>query len=303
MPAAWDYISDVLSQKPDMEAFNRGLEYLKQKGVGALTAISEATAIPGQESLNKEAKDFASWVNESQVGKTVIQGTQAMAESGADYGIPGLPAMGALWKRTEPFLKKLSPEHFANLSKTDKRALETLTEAYPSVRNTRLEYNKSDAFGTPLGEIGKSEYLAGEKPGVIFLTDPQNYISHPLEKKLSSPPISYAHEASHAFTGTPAEFATWGRFKEPNYSMYDNPTALSAEGFAEGLSHSILNKYNKKVFAPYWQEYKEYPQDLRNVYLKSGYHGADVGSTLRGGNIPNQQETIEKLLEILKGVY
>jgi len=295
----WDYISDTLSQEPSMEGFKKGLRYLKEKGMDFL----QATSMFSPESvapLNKQAKDFASWVNESRVGKAVAQGAQAMQESGADYAIP---AVGAMWGPTKSFLKKLSPEHYGNLTGVDKRALETLTESYPSVRNTRLEYNKSDAFGTPLGEIKRLEYLAGKKPGTIFLTDPRNYTIHPLEKKLSSPPIAYAHEGSHALTGTPSELASWGKFTEPNFSMYDNPTSLGTEGFAEGASHSMLNKYNKEVFTPYWQEYKDYPSDLKDVYIKSGYLGADFGSDLRKGIVPNQEKAIEELLTILKGVY
>jgi hypothetical protein len=85
--------------------------------------------------------------------------------------------------------------------------------------------------------------------------------------------------------------------------MYDNPSRLAVEGFAEGGSHTAMNKYNKEVFAPYWQEYKDYPSDLKDVYLKSGYLGADFGSDLRKGLVPNQQKAIEELLTILKGVY
>ena len=252
--------------------------------MGALGALSEATAIPGQEGLNIQAQDFTTWVNESKVGKAVAQGVQAMTETGADYGIP----IAALWKRTEPFLKKLSPEHFASLSKSDKRALETLTESYPSVRNSSLITGLEDAFRDQYKNL--PEQLIGAKPGEITLTYPK-YYTHPLEKKLSSPAISYAHEGAHAFTGGSGNLAGWT-------SDLDEFARPSVEGFAEGFSHALLNKFNKDVLAPYWWEYRAKP-GFKDVYTASGYHGVDVANSIKGGNIPDQRDAIQELMNIL----
>jgi hypothetical protein len=63
-----------------------------------------------------------------------------------------------------------------------------------------------------------------------------------------------------------------------------------------------MGKYNKNVLAPYWQDYKKQFPDLKDAYLKPGYLGVDVGESIRGGNVPNQQNIIEELISILKGV-
>jgi hypothetical protein len=288
----WDYISETLSQEPSMEEFKKGLGYLKDKGMDFLQAtsmLSPETVAP----LNRQAKDFASWVSESQVGKAVAQGAQAVQETGADYG---MPAIGALWGPTNKFLKKLSPGHYYNLNSTDKKALEALTESYPSVKAANLQYGVEDAYG--IKELRSlQEHLAGQKPGYILLTDPQNYTNHPLEKVLSSPAISYAHEGGHALTGGSSDIANWSKIP-----LMEGYPKAGVEGFAEGFSHALMGKYNKNVLAPYWQDYKKQFPDLKDAYLKPGYLGVDVGESIRGGNVPNQQNIIEELISILKGV-
>lgn len=226
-------------------------------------------------------------------------------EEAVESGVMGLGG-GAVWvPTTKNFLKKLSQEHYNALSPVDKRVLDLSTEAIPSVRNAELYYGVSDGFYAPPAATTLPEYLKRLNPGGIQLTDPQNYIGHRLEKRLSSPAIALMHEggAGHALTGGSKNLSSWGKFTEPNYTMYDNPSRLAVEGFAEGGSHAAMNKYNKEVFAPYWQEYKDYPSDLKDIYIKSGYLGADVGSDLRKGTVPNQEKVIQELLAILKGVY
>ena len=298
--AGYDALSDFVNQEADYN-FASGLEMLKRGGgwlMDATSPFSQAVSEP----LNQDIKRFADYVNESSVGKVVAQGAQAVQDSGADYGVP---VVGAMWGPTRKLLKTLSPEHFQSLSAKDLQVLERATEAYPSVKNAGLQNFIEDAFHGPLSNPELKTYLEGKAPGMIYLTEPQNYINHPMEKKLSSPAMSLLHEggAGHAVTGSSAELTSWGKFKEPNFTMYDNPTRMAAEGFAEGGSHTAMNKYNKDVFAPYWQDYKEYPSDLRDIYIKSGYLGADFGSDLRKGLVPDQSEAIYQLLNILKGVY
>jgi hypothetical protein len=40
-------------------------------------------------------------------------------------------------------------------------------------------------------------------------------------------------------------------------------------------------------------------QNLSDIYKASGYHGADVANSIRSGNVPNQQDAIQELINVL----
>ena len=197
-------------------------------------------------------------------------------------------------------MAELLPRGIAEATKPDKealKALEFLTEEYPSVRNTNLYYipqlvsTKSSGFNPEkLHTADLGTYLAGKAAGRISLRPGQKGWS-----SLLSPWLALGHESSHAFSGDPRHFFNWlniGRLPTINEFRYGSPRAVS-EGFAEGLSNAILGKYNKQAYAPY----VIHPFTNTKPYVEGGWLGRAVGEVFREGSKVNQEEIINLLLD------
>lgn len=189
-------------------------------------------------------------------------------------------AEAAPWPEVLKLLTKAAPQEIKALDKGSLAALERLTEAYPSVKGTRLGQSEFSRWHPPgiTGDV--SDWVRGKHPGGygdIFVTTP----------------LDYAHEGSHAFGGPLHNWAFAG------LGMGGQPRAV-LEGFAEGSSHGLLDRFGKLADAPYWREsYKAAEPRLQQPYLKAGTLCRDVGSDIRSGKTIDQESVINELLQLI----
>lgn len=214
--------------------------------------------------------------------------------------------VGAAWESTWPLLKRLSRSHFGDLISKDKRALETLTEMFPSVKNSILQEGTRDIFSAPiLRNLDRT--VQGEVPGTISISKPKNYNSV-FERLLSGPPMAYAHEASHAVSGNSSDLGFWAGLVnsvKQRWKDYIGKEVSDAavEGFAEGSSHAMMDRFNELVYAPYWNRLYKHTELLQKPYLDAGELGVDFGNSIRAGNPMDQRSTIDQLVDIITKHY
>lgn len=224
-------------------------------------------------------------------------------------GVAGL-APAASWQETFSKVGSLA-NRFRNAVPDRKalEALEAMTENYPSITKAKLDIGQSSLsshYTQNVRDVYSSNMFAeGLYPGKIVVNIPHmveggsipNWM-YPLER---TPWLSYAHEGplGHALTSGSLDIQHWLRTEAGVANPMKEHARAAIEGFAEGGSHGILNKYNKDVFAPYWGSYKGI-QPLEDIYTTAGSMGVDVGDMTRRGSLPNQREVISNLLSIIK---
>ena len=218
-------------------------------------------------------------------------------------------AEAAPWSLVSKVLKYLGPRAWEELGVADKAALEALTEMYPAVRRAPIYagpqgMEKGSAWRFPTSTLDVPTWAAGgENLGSAYKNmlrgDPKRYFgsirvdpASDIESLgINDPAVSYAHEAGHVLGGP---LAAWTH-------NYGEPRKGVSEGFAEGLSNVLLDRYNKDASTWYWPfQYKKGPEAFKKPYIKAGYLGKDVGSEIRSGNKVDQQNVIELLLDIIK---
>ena len=314
---SFDTLSNFVNQEADYN-FASGLELVKKQG---------GLQVPIPESLNQmwqsvrepvmgaaQSVDKAlTWPMQDQLPKVAEAVTGAMfPESPKEAlvgGIAGLQPGMASWQET--FSKVGSLSNRLRNAVPDRKALEALealTESMPSVRNAELNIGQSSlgsSYTQNMRDIYNSHQFAqGLFPGTIEINVPHfidgelSTWQYPLER---SPWLSYAHEGplGHALTSGSLDIRQWMRTQGGMANPMKAHARAAIEGFAEGGSHGVLDKYNKNVFAPYWGEYKG-QQPLEDIYTTAGALGVDVGNMARRGFLPDQEDVIDTLLRILK---
>jgi hypothetical protein len=225
-------------------------------------------------------------------------------------GLGSGEAEAAPWNKVVQLLQKIGPEAWAALDKPSKAAMELMTESYPSLKKSKLltqsgpSSDWADPVLTKLSEKGRRtittrEFLAqnpsiedwvggSADPGSIHLGGSSSKGGHPL---------ALSHESAHDITGP-----MYGWVNPPMGNQMNTSLRAGQEGFAEGMSNAMLNRFNKKAYAPYWPNNYRAAKDhqLRNAYLDSGKLGRSVGDELRSGTVPAQEDIINMLIKIIQ---
>lgn len=210
-------------------------------------------------------------------------------------------AEAAPWKDVVKLLTKLKPIEMKALDKTSLRAMEHLTERFPAVKRVPVDIAEQyptpySVFQSPATWPSIEQWVTGKVPFGV-----RRFGRIKLNPAAESVAMDYAHEAGHAFAG-PTE--DWVR-KEATIlparvNKFWTPDIAGSEGFAEGISNALLNRFGKSADTYYWPRvYKEAPTWLQKPYNEAGYLGRDVGSDLRKGKSVDQQSMIEELIKII----
>jgi hypothetical protein len=226
-------------------------------------------------------------------------------------GLGSGQAEAAPWVDVAKILRRLGPQYYRALSKADKKALEVLTERYPAVRGVDVESVRGTAIEDLLKTSSWQPPFMAPTMGEWVEQLPTDYkyrnygtikLKPMYYDSIADPAMEYGHEASHVFSGPLFDWAAPLRKDRVLGAQVDRPPRATMEGFAEGASHGLLNRYNTGYSgAPYWKSnYKNSPNILREPYLKAGRLGVDVGQALRGGENVNQREIIDLLMSIVK---
>jgi hypothetical protein len=221
-------------------------------------------------------------------------------------------------------LQKLGPKAWKALDPKSKAALERLTMEYPAVEKAGLEvlqqpkgtweklFKPRTSHWKPPGirlseQGGKISADFATIPDWVKGTVPQGFGKVALQRSRYSPPdvdpaLHYGHESSHVLSGPLFQWAASVPENIGITGMAEHPARSAMEGFAEGASHAMLNRYDTgRRGAPYWAQYYKgnTPKAAKEAYLKSGYLGKDVGSAIRGGETIDQRNVIDLLMSII----
>jgi hypothetical protein len=224
-------------------------------------------------------------------------------------GLGSGQAEAAPWPEVVKLLEKLGPKAWAALDSKSKAAMELMIESYPSLKKSKLltqpgpSSDWADPVLTKLREKGRGtitmrEFLAQSpsiKEWVSGSADPGS-IRVGTSTSKGGYPLAVSHESAHDITGP-----LYGWVKPNMGNQMSTPLRAGQEGFAEGMSNSMLNRFNKDAYAPYWpNHYRAEVHPLRNTYLDSGKLGRFIGDELRSGNAPPQEDIINMLIKLIQ---
>jgi len=219
-------------------------------------------------------------------------------------------AEAAKWSELLPALEGvMRAKGLAKPNSKTLRALEILSEEFPSVRNTGVEFRG---------------------PNVIKETntwEPSAFYSKPswdtLDTFLSGKPKSRivvdsdfdaglvqatTHEIIHSLTGGYHDLPYWMTGSIGRARSLQNIAAPIIEGVADGAAATIAQKSYPTLSSTkgnlYWPKMRIHPGQTNPVthdsYLHGGLVGRRVGDQLLQGKVPDQVGTIEELMYFLE---
>lgn len=220
------------------------------------------------------------------------------------------PAEAAPWPEVFKALMKLAPQEARGMNMATMKALERLTEEYPAVQKAVLTTSPGRTFWSPPFQVAKGKWGSGMNPygygdiNIAPYTWREN-LYRKMGQSVDPKALDYSHEASHALGGEPiaSNVDLIHAVTKAGIPYHHIPIGASSEGFAEGLSNTLLDMYNKNARVNYYQDFKYGPPSmnaLMKYYLRGGELGADVGSTIRGGGRVDPQSISDALFDILK---
>lgn len=220
---------------------------------------------------------------------------------GSDYIMPGMAPVGLVWNKTKPILQRLNPQ----IASKDLEVLERLSNEFPQIKKVELQVDPMADFSSwfmPLKEDVSTNSKMWSKnldTGTIRLGQQPNIAIAP--ELPISPELAYAHEASHTLSG-PLGYWVPQHYKALGLMDTAQPARAAMEGFAEGFSHGILNKFNKEARSGYWYPLYKRDNPAGEAFKSAGWLGRAFGEPFRKGAIIKPNEPTTELINLVNDI-